>query len=110
MNLQMSHEGETTVVAPDGDVVASSVPELRPALRDLVRSGSRSVVVDLAAATMVDSTGLGLLLSAYNSLQQVEGKFAIVNASEELLELFHSLRIHQHFPVSGKNGVRDGRV
>jgi anti-anti-sigma factor len=102
MSFQMLRDGETTVVRPEGDVVASSMAELRPAMRELVRSGSRSVVVDLQQTTIVDSTGLGLLLSAYNSLRQVEGKFAVVNASEELLDLFHSLRIHQHFQVSGK--------
>ncbi len=102
MSFQMLRDGETTVVRPEGDVVASSMAELRPAMRELVRSDSRSVVVDLQQTTMVDSTGLGLLLSAYNSLRQVEGKFAVVNASEELLDLFHSLRIHQHFQVSGK--------
>jgi len=102
MSFDVRSEGETTVIVPDGDIVATSVPELRPAMRDLVRSGSRSLVVDLAATTMVDSTGLGLLLSAYNSLRQVDGRFAVVNASEELLDLFRTMRIHQHFQVTGR--------
>jgi len=102
MSFEIRREGETAVVAMHGDVVASSVPELRPALRDLVRSGLRDMVVDLVDTTMIDSTGVGLLLSAFNSLSKVQGKFAVVNASDEILELFRTLRIHQHFRVAGR--------
>jgi anti-sigma B factor antagonist len=102
MNFEIRQNGETAVVAMHGDVVASSVPELRPALRDLVRSGLRDMVVDLDGTTMIDSMGLGLLLSAFNSLRNVQGRFAVVNASEEILDLFRTMRIHQHFPVAGR--------
>src|ERR1039457_1874623 len=93
MNFEIRREGETAVVRTHGDVVASSVPELRPALRDLLRSVLRDMVVDLADTTMIDSTGLGLLLSAYNSLSKVQGKLAVVNASDEILDLLRTLRI-----------------
>ena len=46
-------------------------------MRDLVRSGLREMVVDLADTSMIDSSGLGLLLSAYNSLRRVDGRFAV---------------------------------
>ncbi|HUI55921.1 MAG TPA: STAS domain-containing protein [Bryobacteraceae bacterium] len=102
MNFGIRQEGERAVVVPNGDVVASGVPELWSAMRDLVRSGSRDMVVDLSETTMIDSVGLGLLLSAFNSLQEKEGAFSVINASEEILELLRSLRMHQHFPVAGK--------
>jgi len=102
MNFEIRREGETAVVAVHGDIVATSVPELRPALRDLVRSGARDIVVDLAQTAMIDSTGLGLLLSAFNSLSKVQGKFQVVHASDEIRELFRTMRIHQHFPVGGR--------
>ena len=103
MNFEIRREGDAAVVATHGDVVASSVPELRPALRDLVRSGLRDMVVDLVDTTMIDSTGVGLLLSAFNSLSKVQGKFAVVNASDEILDLLRTLRIHQHFPIAGRD-------
>jgi anti-sigma B factor antagonist len=89
-------------VTPSGDVLASSMAELRPAMRDLVRSGIGEMVVDLAATSMIDSTGLGLLLSAFNSITKAGGKFSIVHASDEILELLRSMRMHQHFSVSGR--------
>jgi anti-anti-sigma factor len=101
MIFDVQRDGDCAVVATRADVVASVVPELRPALRDLVRSGVRNMVIDLAGAGMIDSSGLGLLLSAFNSLRAVGGALSVVNASEDVLDLFRTLRINQHFPVSG---------
>jgi len=45
--------------------------------------------------------GIGLLISAHNSLRRRGGRLAVVHASKDVLELFHMMRIHQHFNVSG---------
>jgi anti-sigma B factor antagonist len=71
-------------------------------MRDLVRSGIRAMVMDLGHAEMIDSTGIGLMLSAYNSLSAVGGTFSAVNASAEMLELLRTMRVQQHFTVSGR--------
>jgi anti-anti-sigma regulatory factor len=49
----------------------------------------------------MDSRGIGLLISAHNSLRKVGGTLAVVHASKDILELLHTMRIHQHFSVSG---------
>jgi len=100
--FEIQQEGNLARVAPGGDVLASSMSGLRPAMRDLVRSGVREIVVDLAATSMIDSTGVGLLLAAFNSMQAAGGKFSIVHASDEILELLRTMRMHQHFSVSGR--------
>ena len=102
MNIEIRREDGAATLAPHGDIVASSVPELRPALRELVREGVGGVTVDLAETAMIDSTGLGLLIATYNSLMKSKGRFALVNASPEILELLQAMRIHQHFEVGGR--------
>ncbi|HML17246.1 MAG TPA: STAS domain-containing protein [Bryobacteraceae bacterium] len=103
-NFEIRRDGDSATLSPGGDVVASSVPELRPAMRDLVRSGVSDMVLDLGRTEMLDSTGIGLLLSAYNSVSQAGGKFSVVEASGEILELLRAMRVHQHFPVAGRSG------
>jgi anti-anti-sigma factor len=94
-------EENRMVVRPAGDVVAASVPALRVTMRDIVGKGAREVVVDLANVEMVDSTGIGLLISAHNSLHKLGGRLAVIHASHEIMDLFRTMRIHQHFSVSG---------
>jgi anti-sigma B factor antagonist len=102
-------DGDKAVVSPGGDILASTAPGLRAALRDLIGAGARELVVDLDGTSMVDSTGLGLLLAAFNSVRAAGGTFAVIHASDELLELFRAMRLHQHFRVSGREPVAANR-
>jgi anti-anti-sigma factor len=98
----VTREENKAVVRPAGDtIVAATIPELRAELRGIVSEGIRDLVVDLAGVRMVDSSGIGLLMAAHNSLRRSGGQLTIVNASTDLLELFRSMRMHQHFSVSG---------
>ncbi len=100
--IVVTREDNKAVLRPSGDnIVAASVPELRSRMRGIVEEGVRDLVVDLAGVNMVDSSGIGLLISAYNSLRKVGGQMAVIHVSADLLELFRSMRMHQHFSVSG---------
>ena len=98
----VTREGDKVVIRPAGaDIVAASVQELRSTMRGVVEAGIRELVVDLAEIQMVDSSGIGLLISAYNSMRKTGGSLAVIHASAEILELFQTMRMHQHFSISG---------
>jgi len=100
--IEVTRENDKAVVRPGGEnIVAATLPELRSKMREMLGDGVRELVVDLSEIRMVDSSGIGLLMSAHNSLRKVGGQFALVNASEDLLALFQTMRMHQHFSVSG---------
>ena len=89
-------------IQPAGDVVASQAAELRTALRGAIADGVTEVTLDFSRVQMVDSSGLGLLISAHNSARKAGGCLSVIHASREIIELFQSMRIHQHFSVTGE--------
>ncbi len=95
-------EGKNTIFTPSGDLTASSVPDLRAELKRLIAEGAREFVFDLCQVEMVDSTGIGLLVSLHNSLIRLEGRLSVVNASPNLLELFKAFRLDKHFSVTSQ--------
>jgi anti-sigma B factor antagonist len=95
-------ENNKATIQPPGDIVAASVPNLRAAVRGVVGEGYKELVVDLSKVRMVDSSGLGLLISAHNSLSKVGGHLQVIRATEDILSLFRTMRIQQHFNVSGE--------
>jgi anti-anti-sigma factor len=101
MNNQTKPQDVTTaVVQPEGDLVAARLPALRSKLQAMLAAGTVHLTLDLAGARMVDSAGIGLLISAHNSLKKVGGGLTVIHASKDILDLFRTMRIHQHFSVS----------
>ena len=97
----LSEEVTAAVISPDGDLVAARLPALRTKLREMVGSGTLHLTMDLAGTQMVDSTGIGLLISAHNSLKKAGGELKVIHASKDIFEFLRTMRMHQHFSVSG---------
>jgi len=100
-NQTKPQELTAAVVQAESDLVAARLPALRTKLQEMVASGIVHLTLDLAGARMVDSAGIGLLISAHNSLKKAGGELAVINASKDILDLFRTMRIQQHFSVSG---------
>jgi len=94
-------ETTTATLRPEDDLVSPRLPALRDKLREMVASGIIHVTIDLTATQMVDSAGIGLLISTHNSLKKAGGELSVIHASKDILDLFRTMRIHQHFAVSG---------
>lgn len=94
--------GERAVVAFDGDLTSSTVLDVRPKLAALITSGVRELVFDFGRTAFVDSSGIGMLLSAHNSLAKVGGRLQVVEASEEVVSLFRAMRLDKRFKVQGR--------
>lgn len=90
------------IILIQNDLIASGAAELRATLRELLADASSPVVVDLNSVEIVDSTGIGVLISLYNSLKEKKLGLSVVGASADVLELFQSMRLDRHFPVSGR--------
>ena len=99
-NTIAEREENRAVIHPAGDVVAASVGELRQVMQGMFGEGVREIVVDFSNVRMLDSRGIGLLISAHNSLSKEGGTFAVTHASKEVFDLLRTMRIHQHFSIS----------
>ena len=69
--------GEVSVV---GELDLGSASAFRSALAELMGSGHREVLVDLAGTDFVDSSGIGALLWAHHRLEAAGGHLTLVNA------------------------------
>jgi len=83
------------------DVVVTHVPALRIRLKDLISGGTKCLSLDLSNVQMVDSAGIGLIISTHNSLRKLGGVLELTGVAPELGDLFRSMRMHHHFRISG---------
>jgi anti-anti-sigma factor len=90
------------IVTPKNRLTAVMVPELQTELRNLLAQGVDEVVFDLADTAMVDSSGMGLLIAAANSLARTRGVVRVIHASSDIVDLFRSMRLTERLNVSGR--------
>jgi anti-anti-sigma factor len=94
------HDGGATI-RPMINIVSSSIPAMRTEIKTLIDEGIKDIVIDLVTVEIVDSMGIGLLISAHNSLTKMGGKMAVINASKDVLSLLKAMRLDQRFSISG---------
>lgn len=90
MELSVSRQSVdgVPVVAVSGEVDVYSAPALKQSLTEVLRSGVRTVVVDLSAVAFLDSTGLGALVEARAATTDAGGSLPLVCSQERILKLF----------------------
>ncbi len=85
-HAQVAHRA---VLHVSGEIDLASLPVFRDHLTRLVdEHAGRTVVVDLDGVTVLDDTGLGMLLGAAGRARRHKGDLVVVCSTASLLERF----------------------
>ena len=95
---------ESCRIEVEGGLTSLLVPELQQALKAEVDKGARLVTFDLQKTSMVDSSGIGLLIATFNTMKRKDGKMAVMNTAPDIFKLLQSLRLTTRLNVSGRLG------
>lgn len=97
----MSHivkENGTATITPGIDIIASNCAGLRQELLGLINEGEKKIIIDLKDTTMIDSSGIGLLIATKNNLVDAGGgEVELIHISEDIMQLFLIMRLENHF-------------
>lgn len=98
--FDVERDGAEARVAMGEKLTATVAPALQAALKDAINTGAREIILDMNATLAIDSTGIGLLIATNNSLTAVQGKIRVINASDDILGLFRSMRLIERLNAS----------
>ncbi len=99
MNLNVqSLEGAALVAVAADNLDAGNSAEFKRAMAPLIEAHKR-IVLDLAALTFVDSSGLGALISCLRQISNGGGELKLVNMSKSVRTLFELVRMHRVFDI-----------
>ena len=106
MNYSREDDGDATTLHIRGELDALSAGELRPLLDRVVEEGRRDVTVDLAQLRLVDSSGVGALVSLYKRVRACGGQVQFINVTSQPLVIFKLLRLDVVFELNQPEAVR----
>jgi anti-anti-sigma factor len=104
--FSIEQNGKQCRVALAGDFTVTVILDLQEALKKAL-PGIEEAVFDLDRTTLLDSSGIGLLIATSNSMAKTKGKVRVVNASGDILRLLQTMRLTARLNAEGRKG-REG--
>jgi len=99
VNFSRTDNGDDTVIRIEGVLDAVTAPEIRPLVDSLIRDQRMAVGVDLAALRLIDSSGVGVIVSLYKRAKVYGGVVKITGLRDQPLTIFKLLRLDKVFSV-----------
>ncbi len=99
-----STPAETVIHLPAKVLGGADAVTFSEHLRSLVAEGHTSVVVDLAAVEVMNSSGLGMLVAGHSTLRRAGGSLSFRNIPETVQTLLRMTHLDTVFQLS--NGTR----
>lgn len=85
--------GRARQIRIEGALDALSVSNLRPPIDELVARCPQRVTVDLDLLTMLDSTGVGAIVSLFKRVKAQGGQMVVVHAHDQPLAVLKLLKL-----------------
>jgi len=102
MTFQISHPShDTTRLTITGELDATTVERLQPALGRMVELEPPLVEIDLHRLRLIDSTGVLALVRFCKQLEPRNHRVRIVGLCEQPAAIFHVLRLDRLMTVAG---------
>jgi anti-anti-sigma factor len=92
------------VIAVRGELDLSTAPELEGPLDEAIAAGDASVLVDLSACEFIDSTGIALIVRAWQQLDrgaegEGEGRVVICSYNDQVRRVLEITGLELSIPI-----------
>lgn len=98
MKYTQTDKGDETILEIDGALDAVTAPDLRPVVEQLVSEGRRSVTLELSSLRLIDSSGVGVIVSLWRRIRDNGGQVRIVGLRDQPRAIFRLLSLDRVFP------------
>jgi len=97
MNCEVEKRGNVLIVAPEGELDVSNVPELQNLLDSHIQKGEIQIIIDLQKVTYMDSSALGVLVNTLKQVRRKNGNLKVSNLVGNVDRIFRLTRLIHFF-------------
>jgi anti-sigma B factor antagonist len=99
LEIATEQDGSSCMLTLTGEVDVYTAPQLKAQLVELIEGGCSNVVVNMESVSFIDSSGLGVLVSALRRARERDGIVRIVCTRENILKIFRITGLDKVFPI-----------
>ncbi|RYG71862.1 anti-sigma factor antagonist [Lentibacillus lipolyticus] len=97
--IDVIDENKKTIVKLSGEIDAYTAPQLKEKLLQLTKIEEHKTIVDLENVGYMDSTGLGIFISALKSTKENNSSIRLVNLQDRVLRVFQITGLDEIFTI-----------
>ena len=98
VKLTTHQKGEVIIVVASGKLtMGEGTSALRSKIRELVASGSRRIVLNMADVSYMDSSGMGELIAAHTTVTTAGGEIKLLNLAKRVHDLLKLTKLYTVF-------------
>jgi len=86
--VKLIEEASVKTLQLSGEIDAYTAPRLKESLLPLTKEADAEIIVDLENVNYMDSTGLGVFISALKSSKEYGSSFKLINLQQRVARLF----------------------
>jgi len=100
LSINIRQKNDVSVIDLKGRVtMGEGASTLRETLRSMPRQGQKKILLNLADATMIDSSGLGVLVAGFASMTNQGGDLKLLNLTSRVRDLLLITKLFTVFEV-----------
>ena len=100
VKLTTRQVGDVTVVDAVGRItLGEGASTFRDSIRDLVASGNKKLLLNLAEISYIDSSGIGELVSGFTTVANQGGTVKLLNLTKRVQDLLQITKLYTVFEV-----------
>ena len=99
MMFSKTVEGDTIRVEIKGQLDSMTAPDLRPSFEALAADRPKKVILDLSGLRLIDSSGVGAIVSLFKQVRAAGGKLEIIGVQGQPHSIFRVLRLDRVFDI-----------
>jgi anti-sigma B factor antagonist len=99
LDIKSERDNDVCAVTLEGEIDVYTAPRLKEELVSVVESGCPNVIVNMEKVGFIDSSGLGVLVSALRRARERDGVVRIVCTRDNILKIFRITGLDKVFPI-----------
>jgi anti-anti-sigma factor len=100
MNVNVRQSGDVTILDLKGKItIGSGDVALRNAIQEVMNSGAKKVLINMADVSTIDSSGIGELVSAYTTATNRGARLKLINLPAKVTDILTITQLITVFDV-----------
>ncbi len=100
MQVKFSNKGTTLIVKIFGELDHHSAEYIKQKIDgELIKSRTKNLIFDFSNVSFMDSSGIGVIMGRFKSIQKLNGKAAIINVNGQVKRILEMSGILKLIPI-----------